>query len=97
MFSGLLAGCGEDEAPAPAPFAEAAPASAASSESGATTGDSHRTLASPCTDMQVRDCRVELGAQGAVRNCFVGLQLCRDGKWGPCQEPDEVEAQLSSD
>ena len=93
----LLTGCGNDEGPAPAP----APTTSATSlsESKATGGAGSAQVSpddSKCTNLQVRECSVKLSAQGAVQNCFVGLQLCSDGVWGTCQEPDRIESQLNS-
>src|SRR5512142_1343344 len=96
LVSWLSSGCSGDEPPPPAPAADVAPsASAVSSAAGAATGESPRSAATTCADMQVRECRIELASQGAVHNCFVGLQLCKDAQWGPCQDADKREAQLS--
>lgn len=93
----LLTGCSGDEAPSPAPYrnSEATTASS-SSASDTTTENSHPSMpaAASCVNGQVRECHVKLGAQGTVQNCFVGLQLCTDGHWGPCVEPSAIESQL---
>jgi hypothetical protein len=31
-----------------------------------------------------------------VKNCFVGLQLCKKGVWGPCLSNAEIEGQLDA-
>ena len=96
----LLAGCSGDEAPSPEPFRNSeATTVASSSASGAATDDSHPPMPSApsCVNSQVRECHVVLGAQGAVQNCFVGLQLCTGGEWGPCLEPTKIESQLDGD
>jgi hypothetical protein len=46
--------------------------------------------AESCPSGVVRECKVMLSRQGNVQNCFVGVQLCRDEAWGPCQSPDEL-------
>jgi len=91
----MLGACGSDETPPPAP----APASSALSGSASTSTDNVATSTAstgPCTDRQVRECRKELGQQGTVQNCFVGLELCANGVWGPCLSAAEIEAQLNS-
>ena len=89
----LFVACGSDESPppAPAPAAKARPwwAHRLVLEGAAST-------AAACADQQVQECRVELGQQGTVQNCFVGLQLCSKGVWGPCQSAADIEAQLNS-
>lgn len=96
LLSWLSVGCSGDEGPAPGPTADLAPAASANdAASGAEASEPRGPRAPACTDMQLRECRVELGVQGSVRNCFVGLQLCVQGKWGACQDADDLEAQLS--
>ncbi len=95
LVTPMLGACGSDETPPPAP----APASSALAGSGSTSTDNVATSAAgatPCTNKQVRECRVELGQQGTVQNCFVGLELCSNGAWGPCLSAAEIEAQLNS-
>jgi hypothetical protein len=86
----LLWACGTDEAPPPL-----APASANSALAGSLSNAAPATNDAPCTDKQVRECRVELGRQGTISNCFVGLQLCTDGSWGPCGSAADIDAQLT--
>jgi hypothetical protein len=43
-----------------------------------------------CPSGVARECKVMLSRQGNVENCFVGVQLCSDEAWGPCQSPDEL-------
>ncbi len=90
----MLGACGSEESPPPAP----APASSALAGAASTSPDNKATSNSvaPCTDKQVRECRVELGQQGTVQNCFVGLELCSNGAWGSCLSAAEIEAQLNS-
>jgi hypothetical protein len=88
----MLGGCGSDDAPPPPAPAGANSALAGSYGNTPAPSDSN----TPCTDKQVRECRVDLGRQGTVNNCFVGLQLCKGGAWGTCQTAAEIEAQLNS-
>ena len=90
----MLGGCGSDDAPPPP--APAGASSALAGSLGSTTTSTDTDSTTPCTDKQVRECRVELGRQGTVDNCFVGLQLCTVGTWGPCLSAAEIEAQLNS-
>src|SRR5262249_17507081 len=41
-----------------------------------------------CPEGAKRDCKVFLGEHGGVVNCFVGEQVCRDGVWEACVEPE---------
>jgi hypothetical protein len=93
----LLAGCSGDESPTPAPYQNAEATLAANSSPAETGTDGlhpSKPAAASCVNDQVRECRVTLGAQGAVQNCFVGLQLCAGNQWGPCLEPGAIESQL---
>lgn len=97
LFALFTAGCGGEAAPSPAPYQNAEPTTAASSstvETGTDDSQSSKPTTASCVHGQVRECHVTLGAQGAVQNCFVGLQLCADGQWGPCLEPSAIDAQL---
>ena len=97
LVAPLLGACGNDESPPPP-----APAHSDSALAGSSAPSADNTPASPtastdsCTDNQVRECRVELGQQGAVQNCFVGLELCTNGVWGTCLSAAEIEAQLNA-
>lgn len=64
------------------PVKVATPAAAASGEAGAAPGT--------CTTGDARECKVMLGQHGNVVNCFVGMQLCEDEAWGPCQAPPQL-------
>ena len=93
----LCAACGSDESPPPAP----APSSVNSALAGAPSVSANDSATSrgngtACTEQQLRECRVELRRQGTVQNCFVGLQLCSKGVWGPCLSAAEIEAQLNT-
>jgi len=93
----FLAGCSGEGAPSPAPYQNPESTTAASSsivQTGTDDSQPSKPTTASCVDRQVRECHVTLGAQGAVQNCFVGLQLCADGKWGPCSEPSAIDAQL---
>jgi hypothetical protein len=37
-----------------------------------------------CTDGAQRKCKVMLPETNGVSNCFVGVNICRDGEWGRC-------------
>ncbi|MCA9618599.1 MAG: hypothetical protein KC731_06250 [Myxococcales bacterium] len=41
-----------------------------------------------CEEDEVRDCKVQLGGDHSTSNCFVGVQYCEEGAWGPCVEDD---------
>jgi hypothetical protein len=41
-----------------------------------------------CTSGDARECKVMLGLHGDVVNCFVGIQFCDGGNWGPCHDPN---------
>ena|SRR5215207_8733531 len=86
---GALWGCGgaDGEHPAPAEYdAEQAPlldpTPELSGEAGADAGT--------CASGVVRECKLLLSRQGSVVNCFVGVQLCSDDAWGPCQSLDQL-------
>jgi hypothetical protein len=85
----ILAGCGTaDPEHSPAagagedPLRMLAPVSMAQGEAGASAGS--------CPSGVVRECKTVLARHGDVANCFVGVQLCSDEAWGPCQSPDEL-------
>lgn len=46
--------------------------------------------AGTCTTGDARECKVMLGRHGDVVNCFVGMQLCEDDAWGPCQSAPKL-------
>ena len=83
-----LWGCGgaDGEHPAPVSDEEQAPllepAPVAPREAGVS--------ADACPSGVVRECKVLLSRQGSVENCFVGVQLCGDEAWGPCQSLDQL-------
>ena len=43
----------------------------------------------PCVDGDVEDCKVDLPTHNGIAQCFVGVQICSDGEWGPCQSAEE--------
>lgn len=86
---GLLWGCGGADGEHPAPAAHddeqtrlLEPASELAGEAGAAAGT--------CPSGVMRECKVLLSRQGSVQNCFVGVQLCSDEAWGPCQSLDQL-------
>jgi hypothetical protein len=89
LLIGALWGCGAagDEHPAPVEYDDeqaqlTEPAGAALAEAGSAAGT--------CSPGVVRECRVMLSRQGDIENCFVGVQVCSDDAWGPCQNPDTL-------
>ncbi len=63
-------------------------------ESGSDCDDADASVASTCgsticKDGAYKDCKVILGKQGDVENCFEGIQFCINGVWGPCDDPPE--------
>lgn len=49
-------------------------------------------VAAVCADGDTQKCKVKLPSQSGVNNCFVGVQLCAAGQWGPCSDPNDVRA-----
>lgn len=45
----------------------------------------------PCQDGYVRECTVVLPSQNGVKNCVYGLQLCEEGVWSECLDPEDME------
>lgn len=41
-----------------------------------------------CDQGAERKCSVILGKYDGVVSCFVGVQYCANGVWGPCQDPN---------
>ncbi len=37
-----------------------------------------------CVEGSQRGCKITLPSHGQVNNCFVGVETCTDGQWGPC-------------
>jgi hypothetical protein len=88
-FMGALSACSGTggEHPGPAEYDDEqarllGPAAELSGEAGAGPGT--------CSAGMMRECKVLLGRQGSVENCFVGVQLCTDDAWGPCQSVDQL-------
>jgi hypothetical protein len=44
----------------------------------------------PCEDGAVQECKETLPEMNGVQNCFVGVQVCDGGEWGPCVEGGAV-------
>jgi hypothetical protein len=44
-----------------------------------------------CVPGAMRDCRINLGEREGVVTCFVGVHICLDGQWGPCQRRPDAE------
>lgn len=90
MVALVMAGCGSEDGSTP-PLVE--PGSTAQ-EASSTQDTPADPGTSRCDELQVRECHIALPGQGSVQNCFAGLQLCADGKWGPCSDPSVIEARL---
>ncbi len=45
----------------------------------------------PCVDGNTRACTVPLAVHNGVQHCFAGEQVCVDGTWTPCAEPEQEE------
>lgn len=85
-LAGLAVACGSEEGPPGAPPEVAF-------DSGPTlTADSGYMVpvGSPCTEATMKPCKVLLPSHGSVHPCFVGVQICTDGKWGACVERPEA-------
>ena len=63
--------------------------------SGADAGGTGPVV-SACTDGETQKCKVKLPSQSGVNNCFVGVQLCEGGQWGPCSDPSDVQGKGAS-
>lgn len=51
-----------------------------------------RPIGSTCTLGAMQACKVLLPAHGSIHPCFVGVQICSNGTWGPCTDPPEAGA-----
>lgn len=91
--AGALSACGSgDTAPPGAPTET--PSDSGPNNTGSETGFMV-PVGSPCTEGAMKDCKVLLPAHGSIHPCFVGVQICSDGKWGLCV--DRPEAGTSAD
>ena len=45
-----------------------------------------------CENGATQECRVYLPAHDGIQPCFVGVQQCRNGQWGLCDEAELVDA-----
>ena len=79
----LLACGGEDERLPPAASTAAAGGQGGASASGGAGGED-----TSCAEGETRTCKVVIGEHNGVQTCFVGVELCIDGAWGPCVEAD---------
>lgn len=85
----LVAACGGGDGPAPL-----APPPPPPSDSGPPTrvygdggGAKLQQVGSSCVEPDIKDCKVLLPAHGSIHPCFIGVQICVGGKWGPCGDP----------
>jgi len=44
-------------------------------------------VGAPCVEGDMKPCKVLLPAHGSIHPCFVGVQICTDGKWSQCIDP----------
>lgn len=91
VASALLAGCsGTDGRPPLADTGEVGGAggAAAGGAAGSEAGAGGASVV--CNDGATRKCKVKLPTQSGVTNCFVGVEVCEAGQWGPCRDPNDV-------
>jgi hypothetical protein len=90
LVSVVAAACGgDDEGP------KGAPPEVPIGDSGPlppflTDGGYIQPVGSPCTETDVKECKVLLPAHGPIHPCFIGVQICTNGKWGECIEPPDA-------
>ena len=53
---------------------------------GPLNGDDECEPEPSCTEGEIRECVVELGTHGQITTCWVGVERCTKGHWGPCSE-----------
>jgi hypothetical protein len=94
---GLLGGCsGAGDRPPLADIENAGGAAGSGTvgvggSSGADAGGAG-PVAPVCTEGETQKCKVKLPSQSGVNNCFVGIELCEGGQWGPCSDPSDVQS-----
>ena len=49
-----------------------------------------------CEEAEMKPCKVLLPAHGSIHPCFIGVQICTDGKWSECIDPPS-DAGLAGD
>jgi len=47
-------------------------------------------VGTPCVEATMKVCKVLLPAHGSIHPCFVGVQICTNGKLGQCVERPEA-------
>jgi hypothetical protein len=47
-----------------------------------------------CADGSVQACTIRLKSHAGVTQCFDGMSVCEDGRWGECLEIEELELEL---
>lgn len=103
LLLAAAAGCGgEDDEETPLGGAHKPPPSQTATDGGATKKDDPEeeedepedggTDELECLPGDTRTCKVNLAQHGGVVSCFVGVQTCVAGQWGPCQEGPAPEA-----
>lgn len=76
---------GEYEADATGKAADAAASGdALDAASPPNTPQQDASDAAACVEGSERSCKVPLPSHGPVENCFVGVEVCTNGHWGPC-------------
>lgn len=59
---------------------------------GTDTGSGTNGHGSSCPEGTVRDCRITIHQANGVTSCWDGVQLCENGSWSRCMDPDDVES-----
>jgi hypothetical protein len=54
-----------------------------------------RPVGPACVEGTTRTCTIWLAKQGDVKNCFVGEQMCIDGAYSECYDPEHPPAAAS--
>jgi hypothetical protein len=80
-------GSGADEPYGPPPVGEEQIKVAMPALAGAADAADAGAASGTCTTGDARECKVTLASHGNVANCFVGVQICDNDAWGPCESP----------
>lgn len=85
----LASGCGAHEGDHPS-YGDAGSAGGAG---GSSNPEDSGTQSAPsgCSEGHVRECRITIKQASGVTSCWDGLQLCQNGVWSRCMDPDDVE------
>lgn len=85
LVAGAIGCGGGDEAPAGAP--PEVPLKDAGRPPPLPDSGYVQPVGGSCAEADMKDCKVLLPAHGSIHPCFVGVQICIDGKWSECIEP----------